>query len=169
DSVFLYLNKTSQKQKVLNGLLEELSDAFDKVIYINPQYTPNTITIKSYNVVKFCTHFANTARNQIISTLLGANYARRLIEMGKSVAIVIDDINSIMALDNEYTPEMPVSKTVLGSTKVTLNGGSNSFAIITLRSNDVNSYTLNSLFKSVETLGIVIENNEIDLFNSYRA
>ena len=168
DSVFLYLNKTTQKNHILLKFVEELSAMFDKVVYINPQYKLSTTLGDEYKVVTFCTQSNESFNTKVTITLLGANYVKRLVEMGKRVAVLIDDIESILALDKNYDTEMPISKTILNSIKVSNRGSGTNFTIISLRNNNLNSYNINDIFRSSETLGIVIENNEIDLFNSYR-
>lgn len=167
DNVFLYFNKNSQKSYVLPKLIAELSSIFDKVIYINPQYRQSLIE-DEYNIVKFCANQTDTYNAQITATLLGANYAKRMIELGKNIAIVVDDIDAVAALDKQFSPEMPVSKCVLSCSKSTSLGSGTSFVAIPLRSDIVNTFTPHTLFKAVETIGVVIDNNEIDMFNSYR-
>ena len=169
DNVFLYLNKSSQKNQILSNIFDELSEVFDKVVYINTKYNPTTKVSDNYNVVKFCALFTEESENKIAIALLGANYAKRMIELGKRVAVIIDDVESIMTLDKQhYGDEMPISKTILSSAKVSTIGSGTTFSVISLRTQEISAYEMNSMFKLAETLGIVFENNEIDLFNSYR-
>ena len=107
-------------------------------------------------------------QNQITIAALGANYARRLIELGKNVAIIIDNLDAIVGLDNMHNGELPLCKTLLSSAIATKDGAITLFTLISLRTDSVGSYTLHELFKSAETLGVVVDNNEIDLYNSYR-
>jgi len=164
DNAFLYINKNSQKSQVIGKFIDELSEIFDKVIYINPQIQSSITIGNSHNVVRFCTNFTELSNNKTTIALLGANYARRLIELGQNVVIIIDDIDGITALDSENLAEMPVCKTILGSTKVSQKGSVTMFTLVSLRSDRIESHTP----YSVETLGIVIDNNEVDLYNSYR-
>ena len=168
DNVFIYINKTSQKSQTLSKLIDELSLIFDKVIYINPQYKMLDNISDRYNIAKFFTSFNDTFRNQATIALLGANYAKRLIELDNNVAIVVDDIDSILALDKVYESEMPISKTILGSTKSTKTGGISSFTMVPLRLNSMKTFANNNILKSIETLGIVIDRNQLDLYHSYR-
>ncbi len=168
DNVCVYLNKNTQKTNTLDKLVIELSAMFDRVIYINPHCGTNPPITNSYNVVKFCTSANEEIRNQITIAALGANYARRLIELGQSVAIIIDNIDAIISLDRIHNGEMPLCKTLLSSAVATNDGAITLFTLISLRTDSVSSYILPDIFKSTETLGIVVDNNEIDLHNSYR-
>lgn len=167
DRVFVYLSTDTVKNQMLVKFMKELSEMFDKVLYISPQSRQWKLFDKDLGITKFCTDINDSFHIQTTITLLGANYARRLVELGKRVAIVVDDIDAIMALDKDFMPEMPISKTVLGATKACKNGSCTSFVIIPTRNNH-KQYNLHDVFKSFETLGLVVENNEIDLFNSYR-
>jgi len=88
--------------------------------------------------------------------------------MGKNIAVIIDDIDTIASLDKDNIDEMPVCKTVLTCTKASNEGDGTSFTLIQLRTEIVNTFKVHNIFKSIETLGIVIDDNEIDLYNSYR-
>ena len=167
DNVFVYINRNSQKAKVLDNIVNELSNLFDKVIYINPQ-NKSTKVLDSYNIVKFCAQYNDSLNSQLTVTLLGTNYAKRLIEMGKNIVIIIDDIDAIAELDNDFGAECPVFKTVLGCTKATTKGGITSFTLMSLRNDIVNPNNIHHNYRSAETLGVIIDNNEIDLYNSYR-
>lgn len=168
DNVFMYISKTSSKNQVLSKLMQELSDMFDKVIYLNSQYNVSNLDIDNYNIVKFCTKFNNSINAQATVALLGINYAKRLMEIGNKVAIVVDDMESIIDIDKKLNMEMALSKTLLNTIKVCDNGSVTEFVVVSLRANNISSYSINTLFKSAETIGLVFENNEIDLFNSYR-
>ena len=47
-------------------------------------------------------------------------------------------------------------------------GSCTMFTMIPLVSDAVTSFTIHDIFRSLESIGIVVDNNEIDLFNSYR-
>jgi len=168
DNVFVYINKNTQKNKMLDKFTNDLCNMYDKVIYINPQCRSSTAISSNYNIVKFCANIDDSFRTQTIVALLGANYAKRLIEMGKNIAVIIDDIDTIASLDKDNIDEMPVCKTVLTCTKASNEGDGTSFTLIQLRTEIVNTFKVHNIFKSIETLGIVIDDNEIDLYNSYR-
>lgn len=168
DNVFIYLNKSTQKSQVLSKLIQELSAMFDKVIYINPQYQSSIILENGNNVVKFCAPVNATNNYQTTVVLLGVQHARRLIEMGKRVVLLIDNLEVITSLDKIYAPEMPISKTILATIKPCENCSCTSFGLISLRTNDINSYKIPNGLKNYETLGLVVDCNEIDIFNSYR-
>lgn len=168
DNTLVYINKNTPKTQMLNKFICELSEAYDKVIYINPCYKSNVELPDNQNIVKFCSHFNEKVNTQITIALLGANYARRLIELGNDVAIVIDDIDAIVSLDYQNVEELPLCKTILNSAKSTTKGSVSIYTLISLRSNSIDSFVPYAIFKSVETLGIVIDNNEVDLYNCYR-
>ena len=71
-------------------------------------------------------------------------------------------------LDKDFQGEMPICKTILGSAKVCKEGSITSFTLVSLRADTINTFSVHNLFKSAETLGVVIDNNEVDIFNSYR-
>ena len=167
DNVFLYLTRASTKSTVLPHLLNELSPLFDQIIYINPSYKP-TILGEASNVVKFCAKFSAPHKFRMSVALLGAQYARRMIEMGKNVAMVVDDIDSVAQLDKNEPTEMPVCKTVWNTSKATQNGSGTMFTIVSLKTSDTNPFATSNILKGVETLGVIIEADQVDLFNSYR-
>lgn len=168
DNVFIYVNKNTQKSEVVKPLISELRALFDKVVYINPQHKLSSDIGEGHNVVNFCVSASESYLNQQCIALLGANYAKRLIELGKNVAIVVDSIDAITALDNEYGDEHPVCKTILGVARSTKYGSATSFTLIPLRSEIVDNIPQYNMFRSYESLGIVVDNGEIDLYNSYR-
>ncbi len=168
DNVFLYFNKTSQTKPFVSKFIEELNTMFDRVIYINPQYQPIEELNDMYSIAKFCAQPNDLEEERAIITLLGVNYAKRLIELGKRVAVVIDNIDAIMALDKNNMQEMPICTTLLNCIRATTIGSCAGFIIVPLRVNTIKTIQLDTMFKAKETLGIVIENNEIDLFKSYR-
>ena len=168
DNVFIYINKNSTKNQILPNLTEELSQLFDKVIYINPQYNPSTALCENNNIIKFCTLFNDKFNIQVTTTLLAANHAMRLIEMGKNVAIVIDDLDVLLTLDDYFDDETPICKTILGCVKATNTGSGTSFVLIPLRTESIESIKKQQKIKNIENLGILIDGNQIDLFNSYR-
>ncbi|MBO5910055.1 MAG: hypothetical protein J6Q15_00950 [Clostridia bacterium] len=168
DNVFLYINRNTHKAQLLPQFIEELSKMFDKVIYINPQYRGLNCDSYPYNVLRFCTPADAKLDYRITVALLGANHAKRLIELGQNVAVLIDDIDGIVSLDVKHHIDMPVCKTILSSAKVCNVGGNTLFTLIPLRSDVVNKLSIHNMFRGMETLGIVIDNNEIDLYNSYR-
>lgn len=168
DNVFVYINKNSQKANTLNTMIEEFSKSFDKIIYINPQCKDLLAIPDKNNIVKFCTRFEDSVRAKTIVALLGANYAKRLVEINYNIAIIIDDIDAIATLDMEYLNETPISKTILNSAKATKDGSATSFTMVSLKLNTLKSFSKNNIFRSVETLGIVIDKNQVDLYHSYR-
>ena len=168
DSAFIYINKNTSKTQFANSLIAELAKSFDKVIYINPQARPANNIDDGYNVVKFCVSASENQRTQRVISLLGANYAKRMIELGQSVALLVDDIDNIMALDVEFGGEKPTCKTILGTAISTENASATSFVLVPLRADDINTTSAHNIFRCFETLGIVIDNGEVDLYNSYR-
>ena len=64
DNIFLYINKNSQKSQVVGKFVDELSEMFDKVIYINPQVRANLTIGNVNNVIKFCTSFTELINNK---------------------------------------------------------------------------------------------------------
>ncbi len=168
DNVFIYLTKTTQKQSVLIKFIKELNMSFDKIIYINPNYKSNSLQVDGYNVTKFTTLLDDSFNAKVTNVLLATQYAKRLIEMGKKVAILIDDIEAIANLNKEYSSDEAIIKTVFGTVKVCELGACTSFSLVSLRTGDITSIIIPPICKSIETLGIIVDNNEIDLFNSYR-
>jgi hypothetical protein len=169
DNVFMYLTKTTQKQQTLSQLINELGQMFDKLIYINPNYNHINTVDEQYDIAKFCTKLNDCKNKKVTTILLGAQYAKRLIEMNESVAIIIDDIEAIVSLDSDNADEMPICTTLLSTAIASTPKGSGTcFSIVSLRTREIKSVILPNVCKSAETLGVVIDNNEIDLFNSYR-
>ncbi|MFQ6723832.1 MAG: hypothetical protein ACLRFE_00675 [Clostridia bacterium] len=166
DEAFIYLNNTN-KPKMLNDLVQEFNQMFDNVIYINPNYK-HANAFYNVNVIKFCALFNKSLEAKITITMLGIQHARRLMELGKKVAIIIDDIQSVIALDNEYSTELPMCKTLFNTNWVSNGSSITGFIIVPENSRHFNINDLPGIVKNAESLGIVVDNNEIDLFNSYR-
>lgn len=166
DNMFLYLNKSSQKELVLPKLVKELEDMFDYIIYLNPKYSPIPMIDNSYKTIKFCAPINAILKHQQNIILLGANYAKRLVELGNRVAVVVDDADMIMEIENEA--DLPISKTVYSCAINADSGYSNSFTAVSLKHGSFKTIKLNKILKSAETIGVVFDNNEIDTFNSYR-
>ena len=166
DNMFLYLNRTCQKGKVLPRLINELEDMFDYIIYLNPKYSSVSYIDNCYKVIKFCTPINAELKHQQNIILLGANYAKRLVELGNKVAVIVDDADMIMKLENEE--DLPISKTVYSCTINGEVGYSNSFTVVSLKNRLIKDIEFNTVLKSAETIGIVFDCNEIDTFNSYR-
>ena len=167
DNIFVYINKTCSKSKILPNLIDELSKIFDKVVYINPKYKPSK-AIESKSIVKFCAPVNSEPNYQATTALLGAHHARRLVEMGYDVALVIDDLEQLMCLDKVLNNgEQPLCKTLL-NTAMECEHSCTNFTLIQLRKYNINSLNLSNELKCFENLGIVMDCNEIDLFNSYR-
>ena len=166
DNMFLYLSKTCQKQKILPKLIDELEDMFDYIVYLNPKYLSVPYIDKCYKIAKFCTPINAELKHQQNMILLGANYAKRLVELGNKVAVIVDDAESIMELETEIA--LPICKTVYSCSINGDRGYANSFTAVSLKNRSIKTLKLNKILKSAETLGIMFDNNEIDTFNSYR-
>ena len=141
---------------------------FDKVVYINLNYNEFIDFNGNYNVAKFCADVNDKPNKKGAIALLGINYAKRLIELGKNVAIIVDDIDSIQVVENDLKNEVPILKNLLNCSKVSKNGSATDFTVVPLRFSTLRSVKLPEICKANETLGIVVDNNEIDLFHSYR-
>lgn len=168
DNVFIYINKNSQKATTLNVMMTEFCQSFDKVVYINPHCKDFAEILDEHNIVKFCAGLEDDLKVKKAVTLMGSNYAKRLVELNCNIAIIIDDVEAIAVLDADNEIERPVATTVLNSAKATKDGASTSFTIISLKLNTLKSFSKNNIFRSVETLGIVIDKNQVDLYHSYR-
>ena len=169
DSIFVYLTRKSQKVQLLPSLVKEINTMFDTLIYINTEYSLPINMLDDCNILQFCTLSSANASEKQSTILLGAHHARRLVELGKKVAIIVDDIDSIIELDKVYNGEMPISKTLFNSIKSCENNGSNTiFILVPLRNSTIKTFKLDGFYKTRETLGVVIDNNELDLFKSYR-
>ncbi len=166
DNMFLYLNQTCQKQKILPQIVNELEDMFDYIVYLNPKYSAVPYIDNSYKVIKFCTPINAKPKHQQNIILLGANYAKRLVELGNKVAVIVDDAETVMGLETEI--DLPICKTVYSCALNSNVAYSNSFTAVSLRGNSIDNVKLNTILKSAETIGIMFDNNEIDTFNSYR-
>ncbi len=169
DGVFVYINKNTLKATVANNLIQELAQLCDKVVYINPQARPSDCIDEGYNIAKFCISASESSRNQRLIALLGANYAKRMVELGHSVMLIVDDINNILALDEKFDGEIPTCKTILSTALATNHGSATSFALSPLRFDTIKENPLQNILGCFEDLGIVIDNGEVDLYNSYRA
>jgi hypothetical protein len=167
DNAFVYLTKKSQKQVVLAQLVKGISSYFDKIIYINPNYIQNSL-IEDNNIVKFVSVIDDKPNIKITTILLATQYAKRMVELGKKVALFIDDIKSITELDKAYNNENLIIGNIYGTTKVCSNGCCNTFSFVSLRNSSIQSLDISPICQSVETLGIVVDEDAIDLFNSYR-
>ena len=168
DNIYMYMAKTSQKVSVLENLMAFLSESFDKIVYINTE-VKNIITFdEQYDICKFYTMITAGNKDKFLATLLGINYARRLMELGKNVAIIIDDIDSIIALDKNFDEQMPVSTTLLNTLKASKKGACTIFSLVPLRLRTIKSIELPNVLKLAETLAVMFSNNLIDIKNSYR-
>lgn len=168
DNVFMYLTKNSQKNIFIPQLIDELDRIFDKIIYINPMCQSSVYLGENHNITRFCTSVMDTPNKRATVTLLGINHIKRMIEMGKNVVVLVDDINTIYELEKQLEQQFPICQNLLNNIIVTKNGSSTDFILVPLRFNSLKSVKIPDVFKSSETMGIVIENNQIDLFNSYR-
>lgn len=168
DNVFIYLTKSTQKKPVLTQLVKELNASFDKIIYINPNYKPKSLNIEGCNIAKFTTLFEDCFNIKVTNILLATQHAKRMVEMGKKVAILIDDIDAVDVLDKEYGCDSAIVKTIFGTSRVCECGDCTSFTLVSLRTNNLASINIPKIYKCAESLGVIVDNNEIDLYNSYR-
>ena len=166
DNMFLYLSKTCQKQKILPKLIDELEYMFDYIVYLNPKYLSVPYIDKCYKIAKFCTPINAELKHQQNMILLGANYAKRLVELGNKVAVIVDDAEAIMELETEIA--LPICKTVYSCSISGKDAYSNSFTLVSLKNRLMKNIKFNKILKFAETIGIMFDNNEIDTFNSYR-
>ena len=119
-----------------------------------------------YKIIKFCTPINTKTKHKQNIILLGANFAKRLVELGNKVAVIVDDAAMLMEIETEI--ELPISKTVYSCSINSQYGYANSFTVISLKNKTANDINLNSVLKNAETIGVVFDCNEIDTFNSYR-
>ena len=166
DNMFLYLNKTCQKEKVLPELIDELMHMFDYIIYLNPRYSPASYVDNCHKIIKFCTPINSKLKHQQNMVLLGANFAKRLVELGNKVAVIIDDAEVLMGIEDEA--DFPISKTVFSCSINGYDRYSNLFTVVSLKNRAIKDVKLNKILKSAESIAIMFDNNEIDTFNSYR-
>ena len=167
DNTFVYLTKESKKQVVLSHFIKGLSSYFDKIIYINPNYIQNSL-IEDNNIVKFVSVIDDKPNIKITTILLATQYAKRMVELGKKVALFIDDIKSITELDKLYSDDHSIITNIYGTTKVCSSSCCNTFSFISLRNSSIQSLDICAIYQSVETLGLVVDEDSIDLFHSYR-
>ena len=167
DNVFLYLKQDTAKSAVLPQLISDFSLSFDQIIYINPNYK-STFLGEAQNIVKFCVGFNASHKFKISAVLLGANYARRMIEMGKNVAILIDDVDGVAELDISNVEEMPVGKTIWNTSISASVGGGTIFTIVSDKGGIDRCELVPRVVKNVETLGVFVEGGQASPRNSYR-
>lgn len=167
DFVSVYLKDASRGSGWIEKFIAGANNNFDKVVVINPKVKSNYQLVEGLNIVNFCAEFTDSKYKQTLTCLLGANYVKRLVELGKNVIVVVDDINSISALDEGYDGEKPITKTLLSCVKSYKKGGSIMFGIVPFYNEEGDKEY--SLFKSLETVGLVIDKAEADIYSSYRA
>lgn len=169
DTTFMYVNLDSSVEEVLKLLIKDISATFDTIIYINPNYISHSGKCPDCdNLVKFCTKFNETFTTQANISLLAVHYAKRLVEQGKKVGIIVDDINTIAVLDKDSNGEMPISKNILSCAQNTEAGSINVFAIIPVRPEIISNLKMQDVFRSLETVGWVVRHNSIDVSSSFR-
>ena len=166
DNVYIYLDKNTNKKEFIGQFINDLISGYDKVVYINPNFNPLRSYVDNLDIIKFCTKCNESFNIQSRIVLLGVNYAKRLVELGYNVAMVIDDINAIALLDKDFNGEMPITKTVLCCSKDTDHGSLSNYLIIPPVSECV--VNVDKMFKSIENLELIMDNNELDIYNSCR-
>lgn len=164
DNVFVHLKNGVRESGWIKTCIKQLDLLFEKVVVINPKIRSVDEVVEGNNVVNFCAKFTDTTSKQIMACVLGANYVKRLVEMSKTVAVVVDDLNYVASLDNGFNGETPVLKTVFSCIKANKKGGAIMFGLLPASSVEGNFNMLNSL----ETARLVVDKGEIDLFSSYR-
>lgn len=167
DFVSVYLKDASRGGGWIEKFIAGANSTFDKVVVINPKVKSNYQLVEGLNIVNFCAEFTDSRYKQTLTCLLGANYVKRLVELGKNVLVVVDDVNSVYALDECYNGEKPITKTLLSCVKSYKKGGSIMFGIVPFSKEEGDREY--SLFKSLETVGLVIDKAEADIYSSYRA
>ena len=169
DTTFVYISQDSDVDEVVKALAKCASTSFDNVLYINPNYINHSQRCPQYdNLERFCTGFNESFATQSNISLLGVNHAKRLVELNKRVAIIIDDINTISVLDKDSDGEMPISKNILSCAQNTTAGSINMFVLIPVRPDIISNLKMQDVFRSLETVGWVIKRNSIDLSSSFR-
>lgn len=166
DFVSVYLNDNSRVGGWIEQFIADANNNFDKVVVINPKVKGNSQLIEGLNIVNFCAEFTDSKYKQTLVCLLAANYVKRLVELGKNVVVIADDINAISALDEGYNGEMPIMKTLLSCVKSYKRGGSIIFGVVPFSNEE--SERKYSIFKSMETVGLVIHKADADVYSSYR-
>ncbi len=166
DNVFMYMGKNSPKHMVVEDIIYNLAMVFDKIVYINPS-CKEFIPIND-DIARFCTKFDESSVNQIHTALLGINYAKRLVEQGLSVAVVVDDLNALAVLDAYIKNDMIISKTILSSNKDTDSGSLTLFNIMPYVQANSTVGNMHELFKTMQTLALVFDNQYVNLYDSNR-
>ena len=166
DNVFMYMGAKSNKSQVVNEAIYNLAMVFDKIVYIKPNC--KEFEYINDDIVRFSTKFEESAVNQIHTALLGINYAKRLVEQGLNVAVVVDDLNALAVLDSYVKNDMIISKTILSSNKDTSNGSLTLFNVMPYIQENSTVGNMHELFKSVQTLALVFDNEYVNLYDSKR-
>lgn len=165
DNVFAYLNDGSREAGWVASFVHNLNAVFDRVVVINPKVRSLAEIVEADNVVNFCAGFADALKNQIMVCVMGANYVKRLVELGKTVAFVVDDLNFVASLDNSFNGETPVTKTVFSCIKANKKGGAIMFGVVPFENPNSAKFVP---FKSFESVALIVDKGELDLFASYR-
>lgn len=164
DNVFVRLKDHSRELGWLQKFIRDASELFDRVVIVNPKMRNGEELVTADNVVNFSTEFTDSVHNQILACVLGANYVKRLVEMNKTVAFIVDDLNYISTLDNAFNGESPVIKTIFSCIKANKKGGSIMFGLLPY--SRVQGYP--AVFKAFETVNLIVDRGEADLYSSAR-
>lgn len=164
DNIFINLSSNSPKHSITSEIIYNCAMAFDRVVHIKP--ICNDFEIINDDIARFYTKFEESVVHQIHTALLGINYAKRLVEQGLSVAVIVDDLNSLIVLDN-YAKDMIISKTILSSNKNTDNGSLTLFNIIP-NIKDTSATNIYEVVKTMQTLSLKLDGKFINLVDSKR-
>lgn len=164
DNVFVHFRDYARELKWTQEFIKLASELFDRVVVINPKVINDFELVNADNVVNFSAEVSDPTHNQIMACVMGANYVKRLVEMGKSVAVFVDHLHYLSSLDSGFNGENPVTKTVFSCIKANRKGGSIMFAMFPF-SNVQKTY---NFFNSFETVSLMVDKGEADLFSSKR-
>lgn len=169
DTIFVYSNREEEFDMFLTQFIQDNEKCFDSIVYLCPMLTNKDYErLKTKKAEVYATDFESPISYQQKTAFLAYNRARRLAESGKEVLFVIDNAMSMMGLDKDISGDFLISKKLLSTAK---NFAVGSLTIM-LSVPPLNYKIMNNLFYStfpiVETVGLAIKNNKIDIKESYR-
>ena len=169
DFCFCYSENSIDFKYFISKFMVDAKENYDKIIYLCPNIKESEFQIlqglpAEMHCIKFDENYSVQKRN----AFLALNRTKRLAELGQNVCFIIDDITAIMAFDAYANGELPITKYILSQSKKMEQGS------ITIICNMPKIPQINirnilfATFNSIETVGLVLNDRDIDLDKSYR-
>ena len=169
DTIFCRNDDSLDFKYFITKFITEAKEEFDNIIYLCPMMKPADYQLlQGISAELQCVDFEDNYSVQRRTALMTINRCKRLAEMGKDVCLIVDDIMSLVALDNTSCGELPLTKHIVSSAKNMQKGS------ITILCNQprITQKSIENLigttFSVIETVGLKLNGRDIDIENSYR-